>query len=203
MANKYVNEFLRMRCCKDIMDIVNPLYHSEKEITESIAIINRLRRETLSNPMQFNILDICAGNALTSLISVYLLPIKYTTAIDKKKKIRDYLRAKNFAYIELDIFDDYVYQHIDNNTIIMSIHPCRELAYRIIDIYNNSPARSLYLMPCCIGKYDIPAKNFLLENLGKYLAWSFYLANKCNGNITIDSNCISPKNAIVSSHKFQ
>ena len=198
---KYLGKFLSMDCCGDILNIVTPISHAPKEITESMAIIERLRGEVLPNPMKYQILDLCAGNALTSLTSVFLLPVKQAVAVDKKKRNRDYHKANRFRYVELDIFTDESFNFIDENTIIISIHPCREMAARVVEIYNTSPARSLYLMPCCIGKYRIPAKQFLCENLGKYQAWCYYLASLCNGSIELDENCISKANAVISAHK--
>ena len=198
---KYLGKFLSMDCCGDILNIVTPISHAPKEITESMAIIERLRGEVLPNPMKYQILDLCAGNALTSLTSVFLLPVKQAVAVDKKKRNRDYHKANRFRYVELDIFTDETFNFIDENTIIISVHPCRGMAARVVEIYNNSPARSLYLMPCCIGKYRIPAKQFLCENLGKYQAWCYYLASLCNGSIEIDANCISKVNAVISAHK--
>ncbi len=198
---KYLDEFLRLDCCGDILNIVTPLSHAPKEITESRAIIARLRKEILSKPMEYNVLDLCAGNALTSLTSVFLLPVSYASAVDKKKRNRDYRKANRFTYIQQDIFDNKIYEHINENTILISVHPCKGMAFRAIEIYNNSQARSLYLMPCCIGKYRIPAKQFLCENMGKYHAWCYYLASLCNGSIEIDENCISERNAVVSAHK--
>lgn len=198
---KYLGKFLRLDCCGDILNIVTPMSHAPKEITESMAIIERLRGEVLHNPMKYQILDLCAGNALTSLISVFLLPVYFACAVDKKKRNRDYSKARGFEYVELDIFDDKICDYINANTIIISIHPCRGMAVRVVEIYNNSPARSLYLMPCCIGKYKIPAKQFLCENLGMYQAWCYSLASLCNGSIEIDENCISERNAVISAHK--
>lgn len=198
---KYLDEFLRLNCCGDILNIVTPLSHAPKEITESMAIISRLRGETLSNPMKYQVLDLCAGNALTSLVSVFLLPVYFAYAVDKIKRNKDYSKARAFEYIELDIFDEKVCEYINENTIIISVHPCRGMAARVVEIYKNSPARSLYLMPCCIGKYRIPAKQFLCENMGKYHAWCYYLASLCNGSIEIDANCISKANAVISAHK--
>ena len=202
-VTKYLNKFLSLDCCGDILNIVTPISHAPKEITESMAIIERLRGEVLPDPMKYQILDLCAGNALTSLTSVFLLPVKQAVAVDKKKRNRDYHKANRFRYVELDIFTDEIFNFIDENTIIISVHPCRGMAARVVEIYNNSPARSMYLMPCCIGKYRIPAKQFLCENMGKYQAWCYYLASLCNGSIDIeiDANCISERNAVLSAHK--
>lgn len=200
-TQKYLGEFLRLDCCGDILNIVTPMSNAPKEITESMAIISRLRKETLSNPMKYRVLDLCAGNALTSLISVFLLPVHFAHAVDKKKRNRDYSKARGFEYIELDIFDSKLYDYIDENTIIISVHPCRGMAARIAEIYSESEARSLYLMPCCIGNYNIPTKQFLCENLGKYRAWCYYLASLCSGSIEIDENCISERNAVIYAHK--
>ncbi|MDP2753356.1 MAG: hypothetical protein Q8P40_03075 [Nitrospirota bacterium] len=198
---RYLDEFLRLKCCGDILNIAAPLSHAQKEITESMAVIARLRKETLSNHMKYNVLDLCAGNALTSLTSVFLLPVSSALAVDKKKRSRNYCKAERFEYIELDIFNNEIYNYINENTIIISVHPCRGMAARVVEIYNNSPARSLYLMPCCIGKYRIQAKQFLCESMGKYYAWCYYLASLCNGNIEIDENCMSKANAVISAHK--
>ncbi len=86
---KYLDEFLRLDCCGDILNIVTPLSHA------------------------------------------------YASAVDKKKRNRDYCKANRFTYIQQDIFDNKIYEHINENTILISVHPCKGMAFRAIEIYNN------------------------------------------------------------------
>lgn len=197
----YISEFLSLDCAGDILNIVSPLHKSEKEITESMAIITRVRDEVLQKPMKYNVVDLCAGNALTSITSVFLLPVSHAVAIDKYKRNRNYTHARRFEYVGMDIYCEDVYKYIDRETILISVHPCRSLAIRVLDIFLRSHAKSVYLMPCCAGRYEIPMKRFLLDRLGRYHTWCYYLASRCNGDISIDDKCLSEKNAIITVHR--
>lgn len=200
-GNAYVNEFLELKCCGDILNAVSPLNKAEKEITETMSFIHILRDRTLQSPIKYNILDLCAGNALTSITSVFLLPIGNAVAVDKYKRNRCFCDIKRFEYVCDDINNEDIYTLINKNTVIISVHPCRELAKRVVEVYNKSVADSLYIMPCCTGKYDLHAKQFLIDNLGSYATWCYYLASLCDGSIKQDRHCLSEKNTIISSRK--
>jgi hypothetical protein len=42
--NKYVKEFYKLSCSQEIIDIVSPINNLEKEITESMSIIKKLKK---------------------------------------------------------------------------------------------------------------------------------------------------------------
>lgn len=68
----YVSEFLSFKCAGDVLNIVNPVKRAEKEISESMAIINKLRPLVLADPMKYTLIDMCAGNALANLFNLNL-----------------------------------------------------------------------------------------------------------------------------------
>lgn len=204
---KYVDYFLKLKCSPDVLGIVNPINAGPaKEISEAVTIIKRLREETVKNPMKYNILELCAGNPLPSILSVFCQPVEYAVAVDKRVIDRKYELAKRFRYVNQDIYDDAVFDLINKNTIIISSHPCSELAKRIVYIYLNSSARSLYLIPCCIGTVvpgEFPQKEFVRKGLGKYKTWAMYLALKCNGKLEQDNYCLSPANILIRAKKYK
>ena len=147
--NKYVNMFLGLRCSGDVLNAVSKLNDASKEITESMAIIQRLKSIVLSEPMKYTIVDLCAGNALTSVLSVHMLPVKEAYAVDRKKRKGNYDKAQRFTYIERDI-NDIAFNYTEGKHIILiAVHPCKT-ANNIIDIFNqNQNIKHLIMMPCC------------------------------------------------------
>ena len=196
----YVSQFLSMKCAGDVLNIVAPLgAKAAKEITESMAIIQALRPIALQHPMEYHLHDLCAGNALTSVLAVHLLPIKYAAAIDIKPRSRNWLAVDRFTYYRSDIME---WTSVGSN-IIISSHPCRETAIKIVDLYLNSPqVKHLIMMPCCKG--HLPANYFprlIREKLTKYEQWSVWLAERAGGGIYLDKKCISPCNAVIVARK--
>lgn len=203
--NKYIKEFLSLNCSKDILEVLKPILNIEKEITESMAVIRKLRGFALPKPNYYSIEEYCAGNALTSAIAIHLLPFRASLAFDIKKRDREWPKIKHFMYMFCDIYDDrFTSTCFQDPTIMFSIHPCTKLAERIIDIYNNSNAEALILMPCCIGELKMGLPQIIKERIGKYLIWTWQLANRIKESkisIQIDNNCISPKNAIITARR--
>jgi hypothetical protein len=155
----------------------------------------------MKSPMNYELLDLCAGNALGSILSVYLLPFKKAVAIDKSPRKRNYGSVRRFEYVDLDIYSDKVFDYISNNTVILAIHPCARLAERVVEIYKKSPAEHLILMPCCHGKVSMDIPQVLRIELGRYLVWCWYLSILAGGDLRVDKNCLSPKNGIIIAHK--
>jgi len=207
--NKYIDEFFKLGCYPEIQDAIMPIQNFGKEVTESMAIIKQLRKLTLKKK-QYNYLiyDFCAGNALTSVIASFLFKNVSCYAIDKRPRDRKWHQVRNFNYVQSDIKkDNWIYKINEfkkyyplTKTIIISVHPCRDLAERVISIHNRSENDYLILMPCCHGKtpgYSLP--EVVVDKIGKYLMWSLYLQNKINGpsRLYIDKHCMSPKNCII------
>ena len=205
----YIDEFINHDCAGDIMNIIPKQKKYHKEITESMGVISRLRKDAMQNKMELTLVDMCAGNALTSVLSVFILPIKKAYAIDKKKRDGRYNLAKRFEYIEGDIFKPETW--IDKlkfdgkqNHMLIGVHACGQLANEIIRIYNSYPDefRKLYLMPCCPGNMA-GSDNFLIEKLGKYTAWCYQLKEmiKTKCKIYRDKKIISPANIIIEARR--
>jgi hypothetical protein len=211
-SSNYVDEFLSLKCVGDVLNVCNPLgKNSRKEISESMALIKKIKALVIPNPNKYNILDLCAGNALTSVLAVHLLPVDYAVAIDKKPRDRNWRAAKRFTYNQgIDIFDtnwtnggEYERDYINKNTIIVSSHPCGELSRRIISIYQKTSAKALFIMPCCIGKIKGKYPNEIRSRLGKDWLWCWDLSRDIGDvKLTKDHNCLSPRNIILS-HVFE
>ncbi|MHC4604629.1 MAG: methyltransferase, partial [Planctomycetota bacterium] len=171
----YVSEFLSLKCAGDVLNATAPLGpRAEKEITEAMAVVSRLRGMALAEPMKYELYDLCAGNALCSVLAVHLLPIKFAHAVDKKPRNRRWDLVQRFEYLSCDIYDSL---SLKSPAIIISCHPCRDLAKRVIQIYHEQEsAAHLVLIPCCKGKIDTPLPTGILKKrLSKYEQWCFYL----------------------------
>lgn len=199
----YLDEFLSMKCCGDILNVLNPVQGLKKEISESMAVIKRLRKVLIKNPNKYILYDLCAGNALASVTATHLFKTKHTYAVDIKKRDRKWENIREFTYINKNIHDDDMCNKIKSNSIIISVHPCSELASRVVEIYNQSRADFLVLMSCCEGSVDINVPQIIRDKIGKYLIWSWNLASMCKGrvNMVIDDKCLSPKNCLIIAKK--
>ena len=201
----YVGEFLSLKCAGDVLNVAAPLgKKADKEISESMAIIQILRDVILKKPMQYTVYDLCAGNALTSLIAVHLLPLKSAVAIDKKVRNRDWEQVKRFHYFEKNIDIDEV---LPEDSVIIAVHPCRDLALKIVDLFNKSDASYLIMMPCCIKHESIGnlgLQEFLSNKLSRYEKWCYRLLLNINTNnkkIKFDKKVLSPCNGIIVARK--
>lgn len=200
----YLSEFLKLRCVGDVLNTVNPIGKKpKKEITESMGIFKRLKNIVLKKPdYYYTIYDLCAGNALTSVLAVFRLPV-YAMAIDKLQRKRNWHLAKRFIYLNKDIYDMEPNKSFLKNSIIISVHPCKQLAKKAIELYNEcDEVKHLILMPCCSGAI-VNEYAFLKQRIGKDVTWAFQLAQQCKGRVNMveDKKVLSPRNCIITASK--
>lgn len=201
---KYIEEFLALRCAADIIGIAHPVNKFAKEITESMAVIKKIKSKMLDAPMIYNLVDLCSGNALIPLISAFMLPSKWNYAIDLKPRKRLWHQAKRFTYTNYNIHDDEICQfieHLDGPVILTASHTCKSLAERTAQIYNKTKAEMLVLVPCCVGKIPQKLSDKLTSQIGRDNLWGLYLSHLANGRLSQDNNIISPKNRIILAEK--
>jgi len=205
--NRYVNQFLGLRCAPDVLGTVGALGNkAAKEITESMAVIRRMRGITLAAPMEYGLIDLCAGNALTSVLAVHMLPVKWASAVDKRERNRRWHKARRFQYHVDDIYDNMVINHVcakyKDPIVIIAVHACGQLAERVIELYQNTPeARHLVLMPCCEGGGKNRVPRCIRKRIGPYLAWCWHLNELAGGRLLVDQQVHSPKNGIILASK--
>jgi hypothetical protein len=198
-SGTYAGEFLRLRCAGDVLNAACLKKNVEKEISESMAVWKRLRGIALNAPMENRLLDMCAGNALTSILAAHTLPFKGCVALDIKMRNWNYENVKRFTYAELDIFEEFGMVDTEHD-VICAVHACGKLAERVVEIYNESNAHALVLMPCCHAPYKTPHKQFLIEQMGSHAAWAYHLAGLIEDStvhITQDKKVLSPCNYII------
>lgn len=200
----YLDQFLSLKCAGDVLNVVAPIQRAVKEISESMAIINHLRSVAIKNPMEGILIDLCAGNALTSVIAAYLLPFKKIIAVDIKKRKRNWELVKRLESIQYDIKNpdtpDILYS--DNISAVISVHPCSELAELVIEYWKclkrSGQNVSLFIMPCCKGQIkEQKIPSCFNKKLTKYDRWAWYLSERAGGKLTFDDKCLSPCNAII------
>lgn len=196
----YISKFLSLKCSGDVLNIVNPINNAEKEISESMAIIKRLKSIILERPRYYNIIDLCAGNALTSIIAIHLLPITTAIAVDKLPRDRNWGAVHRFSYLYQNIHETLTESLINDRTILISSHPCKN-ARRVVELYRSTPAAAMILIPCCEGSLKNKYPQLIHEKLGHYLTWCYDLAIDCGGNMIVDSKILSPKNCVIVDRK--
>ncbi len=206
--SKYISEFLSLNCVPDILGVVNPINKIEKEISEAMAIRNVIRQITLKEPQKYAVLDLCAGNALGSVLTAFTLPVIETIAVDKLKRDRDWHKIRAFTYLEEeDIYEEFWTAKKEKlitpyPIILISIHCCKDLANQIIKIYHaNDNIKHLIIMPCCEGPLTSDFIPEPIRKAGKYECWGYQLSQRAGGVYFRDRHCLSPKNIIIKANK--
>jgi len=191
-----VDQFLSLKCAPDVLAACGRIHNPSKEISEAMALIKVIKGPILREPMKWHLVDLCAGNALTSLIAVHLLPVATSTAIDiKPREKKGYLSVKRFMYIKGDVYDDFLWTALATYpTIFVSAHPCGELAKRILHFHELGP---MAVMPCCLPRHVPETQGIVRKRLGRYVAWALALAEGCGGKVTEANGCLSRCNLIV------
>ena len=99
--------------------------------------------------------------------------------------------------------------------MILGCHLCRDLSYRVVEIYEKSQAYKCVLMPCCHGANenrpidgfrDVQLNGWLLGQLGQYGMWTYQIARRFNHEksevrITKAQQCSSQKNNVILAQK--
>ena len=202
--SRYVDDFLTIKSAPDILGTVGYLGNKPgKEISEAWAIIKRLRNETLNHAGDYQLVDLCSGNALVPVIAAHLLPVTHSFAVDKLERKRNWSNARNFTYIQSDI-NDLLPSLFNKPTILTGVHCCSSAAAKVIKIFNsNENIKHMLLMTCCIGNLDSPILQFIKGEANRDVAWVTKLALQCKGKVRIsrDKYVLSPKNFIISAWK--
>jgi hypothetical protein len=205
MSNRYVNEFVSLKCAPLVLETVGHLGNKpDKEISEAMGLIKRIKKFTLKSPDKFQVVDLCSGNALVPVIAAHLLPITKSYAIDKLNRKRQWNVTKNFEYHITDIFDNRMHKFFQKPTILTAVHSCKTLAEKAINIFNKyDHIKYLALMPCCQGSLDNSILQFIRSESSSPVAWTLKLALQCNGSVNVykDKYIISPRNHIITSKK--
>ena len=189
-----VDQFLSLKCAPDVLAACGGIHNPSKEISEAMALIKVIKGPILREPMKWHLVDLCAGNALTSLIAVHLLPVATAIAVDiKPKRQKGYMGVQRFDYLKADIYDDFLWAGFLRPTIFVSAHPCGTLAKRIL-FHDLGP---MAVMPCCLPRHVPETQGIVRKKLGRYVAWCLALANDCGGKVTEAAGCLSPCNLIV------
>jgi threonine dehydrogenase-like Zn-dependent dehydrogenase len=207
--NSYVDQFLKLKCAGDVLNVCNPINKAEKEISESMAIIKKVRNVVIANPMKYTLVDMCCGaHGLTGVLAAHLLPLKKVIAVDIGPQRRRFENVQRYEYRQMNIMDPMqtiameVHIGADAQIILTATHCCGELAKRIIHLYQSaSNYQRLVLMPCCKGGMPVKVPEVIRDKIGPYLAWSWSLAQMANGKLTVDENIISPCNALITAQR--
>ncbi len=198
--NTYVDQFNGLVCRSDILNILTPILNLNKEISESMSILKQLKKVLLKKS-QFEVFDLCAGNALTSTLIAFLYKNTKVTAIDIRPRDRQWHLINNFTYKTTDI-NIPLQTDPTREGIIISIHPCRDLAKQVILQFHNTPSiKQMYLMPCCFETVRNKYK-FLRSKVGMYRLWVMDLIDLCSEDgikirVVEDKFNLSPRNIII------
>lgn len=194
-----VNDFLSLKCAGDILNVCSPINNPEKEITEAMAVVKRIRPIVLSEPNKYSVVDMAAGNGLVGVITAFLLPVREVVAVDILPRVRKWETVRKFSY-RLSRVQDFTPP--TGPWILAACHPCGDVAARVIDKYfMSSQCRHLILMPCCCGTPPNKIPAAITGKLGKYLSWAYSLSVYANGDLVIDNRCLSPCNAVIIASK--
>lgn len=128
-----------------------------------------------SNLTRFHTIhDFCSGHGANIPYAIVRNKAKFGIAYNifapkSSKKLWSYYGriAARMTYKIEDIYQEKY--NLENNSLVLSIHPCGNLCHRIVDIAlnNNTP---IVIVPCCIGtKRDSLISKF--DNIPAYTRW--------------------------------
>lgn len=126
-------------------------YETEQTLKKSIKVLRTLTGIHIFK----NIYDFCSGHTFNAFYALSRDYAKHAVVFDHKFpkascKIESYYPRllPRVQHVEEDIFTHQY--NLQPNSFIISIHPCRELAYRVseIAIQNKLP---IVIVPCCPG----------------------------------------------------
>jgi len=202
-----------MKCAGDVINSVAPVQRFHKEITEAMAVRQELRKIVLPKPMEFNVVDICAGNCLAGILSVFSLPVKACISIDKKDRHRQGFKdVRRWEYQKDDIYQPMNFFQ-GEPTVLVACHACGDLAERIINLYEEQDCvKGLVMIPCCVApgfshRKTMEFPSFMVDKMSPYEAWSYHLVNKLNslklGTIKakVDKWIDSPANIVITARR--
>ena len=203
----YVKQFMALRCAGDVLDACGPFKNGEKEINESMAVLQRVRKIVLAEPMKYTLVDLCSGNALTPVLAVHYLPIVKAYAVDINPHERRWDKVRRFEYLQADItkprfmgalLDDVIRS---DNVILTAVHPC-SLARKVAEIYQmHAQIRHAVILPCCSG--ELSSAPTVIREHGKYFHWCFNIWTWLDfvsreSDMYVDARCTgTPKNIVV------
>lgn len=128
-------------------------YETEQTVKKGLKTL----RHMTGIPTFKHFYDFCSGHTFNAQYVLSRRYAKYADVYDIKfpkssKKLETYY-PNNMARIqhhEENIFTTQ-YDNLEPNSVVFSIHPCKDLAYRVseIAIQNHLP---LIVVPCCIAK---------------------------------------------------
>lgn len=213
--SSYVKSFKRLRISKlfENREEFKKLRRKNtfwKEISEAMAIRERIKDHLIRNPNHV-VIDLCSGKGFLSTLVALMHPKTKVIAVDLDEGAdREHFKyLKNAEFIKADIMSEDVEKLIKeagDKVILTGIHLCRELSERFIELVNkNKNVKFAVLMPCCEGNFPREKYQFLIDELGVYEAWCYYLKDKFDENLKVkmkrDKKVISPKNIVLTAER--
>lgn len=207
IRDNYLDWFFGLGCAGDVLASAPKLRKGAKEISEALALISAIRPMCLADPGRWTVLDLCAGNALTSLIAVHLFKVKRAIAVDIAP--RGFRRAPDrFESVRGDVHDHDLWKKLDlysdPDVLVVSAHPCKGLAQAVVSTFRwYDAAKHLALLPCCVAMRTIPEQpgSAAFGPKEKYAQWCHTIAAYAGGTYRMDENCLSPCRGVVRAFK--
>lgn len=205
---RYVDEFLKYKAAPDILGVLSPIQKCSKEISEAMAVIRRVKDIMLADPMNWTLVDLCSGNALVPALSAFTLPSAHNYAVDNKPRKRDWHFIRRFDYLKMNIYDQGTTDMIaalGKNVILTAVHACSNLARQVIQIYNNTGAAHLVLIPCCgSNKHKMNVCDNIRSRVGRDILWGMDLVSEIKSTtkkLSIDTGITSPRNLVITASR--
>ena len=209
----YVDHFLKLRCAGDVLNVTGPMNNAMKEISEAMSIMKHVKRIVIPDPMKYQLVDFCSGNALVPITAAFVLPLNFTIAVDKRPNKAPFTRqgvVDRFVYLKADVYTLGLSSPEIPPTILTCVHGCGGLAKVTIEAFLDGPqVKHLIMMPCCEGKLpEIDIPSFFRQKLTSYDMWCYGLYETIQqsskvkySNMIEDLNVISPKRTLIIASK--
>ena len=128
---------------------VNKIFRGRRRFIKELVEVKAIEDYKYKMPSDGVIYDLATGHGMLAATLALWKPRSLCIGVDKqyRKHWDNFYSIQNLLFIQGDIFNmDYVLEP----DFIVSVHPCRELAFEVCNtaIKYNAP---LILMPCCVS----------------------------------------------------
>lgn len=96
----YLEQFLGFRCAGDVLNAVGPMKEGPVAISQAVALFRAIRPEVMRKPNEYQLVELCAGNAIASVLAIHTLPLKHAFAYNAREpKLAEFKQVKRFDFL--------------------------------------------------------------------------------------------------------
>jgi|Deesub1362A_J573_1020465.scaffolds.fasta_scaffold00330_35 trans-aconitate methyltransferase len=146
---------------------LDKIYSDRSRLAKEIAEIQAIEKFKYKMPRDGVIYDLACGHGMAGALVALNKPRALVIGIDKTPRNHWFMfySIPNLLLVQGNIYE---YPFIPEPDFIFSIHPCRELAIRVLDVAIDYGV-PVVLMPCCIATSKLIEMNEKMPGIETFL----------------------------------